>query len=155
MSLRKPIIAAVVAVLIVVVCSVALGAAWQLHARDQQLSDNRAEVARQAGPLVAQLFSSTADPDDRVQARAAVTDEFAQQYAAVLAGEPPAGVSIVWNPVHTGISAVAEDNADAVVSALVTETVPGAEATTVTKVVDVHLERTGGQWKIARADEVL
>ncbi|HEY9312313.1 hypothetical protein [Williamsia sp.] len=155
MSLRKPIVAAVVAVLVVLICAVALALSWQLHARDQQLADNRDEVARQAGPLVAQLFSSTPDQKDREQARAAVTEEFARQYSAVLDAEPAAGVSIVWNPVHTGISDVSENRAEAVVSAHVTETVPDTEPTTVTKVVDVQLDRTDGHWKIARADEVL
>ena len=156
MSLRRPIAAAVVAVLMVVACAVGLGLAWQVHAQDRRLDDNRAEVARAAGPLVAQLFSvDAANPTGREQARAAVTDEFAQQYADVLNVEPPAGVTIVWKPVHTGISDVGETHADVVVSAQVTETVPGAQATDATKVVEVELERTGDQWKIARADEVL
>lgn len=154
MSLRRPIAVTVIAVLVAVACAVGLGFAWQRYEDDQQLDRNRAQVARQAGPLVAQLFS-TDTAKGRDQARAAVTPGFAQQYAAVLDAEPPAGVTIEWKPVHTGISGVGENRADVVVSALVTETVPGSAPTTATKVVDVELERSGGQWKIARADEVL
>lgn len=156
MSLRTSIAAAVAAVLLVVACVVGLGVGWQAHTDDERLDNNRAQVARQAGPLVAQLFSSgPAGPTGRDQARAAVTADFAQRYADVLDAEPPAGVTIVWKPVYTGISGVRQNDADAVVSALVTEIVAGAETPAVTKVVDVQLERVGDQWKIARADEVL
>lgn len=138
----------------VLACAIALLASWQVHQRDEQLSANRSQVQQQAGPLVAQVFSIQPEDyeQDRGRARSLVTDEFAQQFSQILdpAVTPAPALSVTWTPVHTGITAVTSDHADAVVSATVT-----AGATRSTKVLDVRFERSGDTWKIARADEVL
>lgn len=140
--------------IVIVACALALLAAWQVHERDDQLADNRSQVQQQAGPLVAQVFSVESEnyAQDRSRARSLVTDEFAQQYSQILDPKamPAPASSVTWTPVHTGISAVTEDHADAVVSATVT-----ANEVTSTRVLDVRLERSDNTWKIARADEVL
>lgn len=149
----------VVDLIVVAACVLALLAAWQIHQRDDRLATNRAEVEQQAGPLVAQVFSAKVEESDqdRKRARSLVTDEFAQQYAQILdpdADSAPTS-SLTWTPVHTGVSAVTADHADAVVSATVTQVGANAEPSTHTRVLDVRLERSGDEWKLARADEVL
>ncbi|WP_207840374.1 hypothetical protein [Williamsia soli] len=144
---------------VVVVCAVALMAAWQLHRGDEELATNRSEVLELAGPAVSELFSS--DPGEtesqRRRALAVVTDEFAREYGQLLDSPtaPTQAVTVTWRPVHTSIASVAADHVDTVVSAAVTEERPGAESVAYTKVLDVRFERSGGDWKIARADEVL
>lgn len=144
---------------IVVVCVIVLTAAWQLHRSDEKLATNRSEVLELAGPAVATLFSVESGDIDaqRQRALAVVTDEFAREYGQFLKSttEPSEPLTVTWEPVHTGISAVASDHVDAVVSAAVTEARPGAESIDYTKVLDVRFERSGDDWKIARADEVL
>lgn len=149
----------VVNLIVVAACVLAFLAAWHVHQRDEQLATNRSQVQEQAGPLVAQVFSVRADESDqdRNRARTLVTDEFAQQYAQILdpdADSAPTS-SLIWTPVHTGISAVTADHADVVVSATVTQDGATAEPSTYTRVLDVRLERSGDEWKLARADEVL
>lgn len=144
--------------IVMVACALALPAACQVHQRDDQLATNRTQVQQQAGLLVAQVFSVQSEnyEQDRSRARSLVTDEFAQQYSQILdpAVTPAPTSSVTWTPAHTGISAVTADHADAVVSATVTQG-GAAEPVTSTRVLDVGLERSGGAWKIARADEVL
>lgn len=144
---------------VVVACVVALIAAWQLHRGDEELASNRSEVSELAGPAVAQLFSvepGETEPQRR-RARAVVTDDFAREYGQLFDGAtaPAQAVTVTWRPVHTAIASVAADHVDTVVSATVTEQRPGAENLDYTKVLDVRFERSGGDWKIARADEVL
>lgn len=144
---------------VVVACFIALVTSWQLHRGDEELATNRSEVLELAGPAVAQLFSVESGEAEQQRQRvlAVVTDEFAREYGQILDATttPTQPLTVTWRPVHTGISAVAADHVDAVVSAAVTEERPGAEPVDYTKVLDVRFERSGGDWKIARADEVL
>lgn len=159
MTARRMWCSCLVAIAVVIACVIAVAAAWQSHQRDEQLATNRTEVLELAGPAVAQLFSVT--PGDAEQqhqrVRAVVTDEFARENGEIFASPttPASSLTVTWKPVHTGISAVASDDVDAVVSATVTEERPGAGSVGYTKVLDVRFERSGGEWKIARADEVL
>lgn len=146
-----------VAVLVMVLCAGALTWAWQVDGDDDLLAANRSQAQQQAGPLVAQVFSFATDTyaQDRERARSLVTDEFAEQYATSL---DPAAVpdhSVNWTPIETGISDVGTDHAELVVSAEVAQTRTGTDPATFVKAVEVRLEKVGGDWKLARADEVL
>lgn len=145
------------AVLVMVLCAGALTWAWQVDGDDDRLAANRSQAQQQAGPLVAQVFSFATDTyaQDRERARSLVTDEFAEQYATSL---DPAAVpdhSVSWTPIETGISDVGTDHAELVVSAEVAQTRTGTDPATFVKAVEVRLEKVGGDWKLARADEVL
>jgi hypothetical protein len=156
-SARKVWGSIVLASALVVVCAGALVWGWQVRGDDEQLATNRTQAQQQAGPLIAQIFSVGSDTyaQDRKRARALVTDEFAEQYAASLDQTSAPASSVTWTPVQTGISDVGSDHVDVVVSADVVETAPGSDPAAFTKVLDVRLEKVDGAWKLARADEVL
>ena len=146
-----------VALLVMVLCAGALTWAWQVDGNDNRLAANRSQAQQQAGPLVAQVFSFAPDTyeQDRERARSLVTDEFAEQYAASLDPATVPDHSVRWTPIETGISDVGADHAEVVVSAEVVQTRTGTEPERFVKAVDVRLEKVGGDWKLARADEVL
>jgi hypothetical protein len=145
------------AVLVVALCAGAVVWAWQIHDDDERLAVNRGQALQQAGPLVAEVFSVGAGSyaRDRERARALVTDEFAEQYAASFDMKTAPESSVTWTPIETGISDVGPDHADVVVSAEVARSRPGSDPARTIKAVDVRLEKVGGVWKLDRADEVL
>ncbi|ETD33665.1 hypothetical protein [Williamsia sp. D3] len=146
-----------VAVLVMGLCAGAVTWAWHVDGYYDLLEANRSQAQQQAGPLVAQVFSFATDTygQDRERARSLVTDEFAEQYATSLDPAAVPDYSVSWTPIETGISDVGTDHAELVVSAEVAQTRTGTEPARYVKAVEVRLEKVGGDWKLARADEVL
>ncbi|MEZ5210209.1 hypothetical protein [Gordonia sp. (in: high G+C Gram-positive bacteria)] len=149
-------IAAAVAVLMAaaVCCAFALDARAPVAAR----AGTADQLQRQAGPIVAAVFSARAETwqADRARARTLVTGAFATSVTTGLSAGPPAGVkSVRWEPLQVGVvEARARAGTALVVARVVVTAGPGAESSSAVKSVSADFVRSGDRWLLSGLDEL-
>jgi flagellar basal body-associated protein FliL len=118
--------------------------------RDAQVDRNRRELPSVTSRLVATVFSYSAGhrAADRAAAARFVTGDFASTF-----NTPPPGLpdttSVRWQAARVALDSVARSTATVTVAANVTETAADGRSSTSGKVVLLHLDRSGDQWRIA------
>ncbi|MFT3661256.1 MAG: hypothetical protein QM809_07605 [Gordonia sp. (in: high G+C Gram-positive bacteria)] len=119
--------------------------------------DGVAELQRQAGRVVAAVFSAGADTwrRDRERARVLVTETFEASAGAALAADPPPGVrSVDWAPRQVGVVDVQHDTGTAVLVVQVTVTPTAGEPTARDTTVSADFARHRGVWLLDALDEL-
>lgn len=156
MPVRRAVVVGVAMFLVASVVSVSLGMAWRQAMIDAATERSRDEVRRDAGEIVAQVFSVSSDSwrSDRERAQELVGGEFAVRYATELTRPPADGAdSVVWRPEAVGIIDADPDHVRALIRATVT-TVPARTADPVTEKRSVTAEfgREDNRWTLTSVE---
>ncbi|MGK2316855.1 hypothetical protein [Gordonia rhizosphera] len=157
-GMRTAAIVGVVAGVVVAVLIAALVGVLRASASDAADERARTELRREAGRIVAQIFSVDAATwrADRARARGLMAGEFAARYAAEL-GRPPADGArrITWTSDAVAVADATAESGDVVIAGTVVTT-PADAATPVTEKlsVTVRFDRDGDRWVVTGVDVV-
>ncbi|MEE4021507.1 hypothetical protein V1Y59_00345 [Gordonia sp. PKS22-38] len=157
-STRRAVVVACVLAVTLLVVSGALVAQGRQRADDSATERTRTELRRDAGEIVAQVFSVDVSSwrADRDRARALIGGEFADRYATELTRPPADGVrSVIWRPEVVGVVDAEPDRGQTLIRTSVTTQGSDAdESTTERRSITAQFDRLGGQW-VLTAVEVL
>ncbi|WAC56550.1 hypothetical protein [Gordonia sp. SL306] len=148
---------AIVAVLVVLLAVLAWQ--WRISVTDSATERSRDELRKDAGKVVAQVFSvdSATWRADRIRARGLVGGEFAARYASELARPPADGArSVVWTPEAVGIVDAGPDTGDVVIRAKIVTTpaAPGGVPITEKASVTARFDKNADHWLLTRVEVI-
>ncbi|MFW0783959.1 hypothetical protein AAFP35_05510 [Gordonia sp. CPCC 206044] len=121
-SVRTASILVAVAGIVVIALLATLICLWRTADGDAATERARSELRREAGGIVAQVFSVDVQTwqTDRAKARTLVGGEFADRYATELTRPPSAGAAaITWTSDEVGIIDAGPDHGDVLIRATV------------------------------------
>lgn len=157
-SVRAATAIAVVATVAVLASVIGVVCQWRTAATDDAVDRTRAELRREAGRIVAQVFSVDAARwrADRERARGLVDGEFAARYATELTRPPADGArSVVWTPEVVGIVDAAPDHGDTLIRARIVVT-PASAAPAADDIehrsVTAGFDRVDDRWVLTRVE---
>ncbi len=156
--MRTAVILGGVAGIVVAVLIAALVGVLRTSASDAADERARTELRREAGGIVAQIFSVDAATwqADRARARSLMAGEFAARYAAEL-GRPPADGArrITWTSDAVGVTDATAESGDVVIAGIVVTTpADGTPPVTEKRSVTARFDRDGDRWVVTRVDVV-
>ncbi|MYR08710.1 hypothetical protein GTV32_21415 [Gordonia sp. SID5947] len=164
LSVRSAILAVGSIVVVLVVLIAVLAWQWRISSADSATATSRDELRRDAGKVVAQVFSvdGATWQADRNRARGLVGGEFAARYATELTRPPSDGArSIVWTPEVVGIVDAGPEHGDVLIRAeIVTTPVaaagggPGGVPITENVSVTARFDKLGERWLLTRVEVV-
>lgn len=147
--------ASAMAMVVLGVVALVLTSLWRAPVADRLGAAE--ELQRDAGTIVAQVFSASSDTwkADRERARGLVTGGLAASVSDGLSADPPPGVrSVRWEPVQIGVVEAERDSGTALIVVNVVVTPSQGEVRAQTKSVNAFFLQIDGQWKLDGLDEL-
>jgi len=137
------------------IVAVVLVSLWHAPAADRTATGD--ELRRQAGPLIAEIFSADADTwdADRDRARELVGGPLRTSLSAGLSAGVPEGVRAVqWQPLAVGVVDQDRDRGTALVVVRVVVIPTQGLPTESVKSVNADFQRSGDRWLLVGMDEL-
>lgn len=161
-SVRATAAITVVATVVIVASVIGVVCQWRTATTDAAVERTRDELRREAGAIVAQVFSVDAARwrADRERARGLVGGELAARYATELNRPPADGArAVVWTPEAVGIVDAAPDHGDTLIRARVAVTPvspapdsPPSADDTEHRTVSARFARVDDRWVLTRVE---